>query len=241
MSDDNPHKFFTAGEVAELVKAHGVPGLPTTKSGMIKWIKRNWSGDCMANASRKREGQKGGGGTEYHWAWFPNVLMPILDAEVERRNALAPYQPPQKPPTIRERHRRYRELSKQPPDLTAPNRAWAESLAAAAGLDGGSLTFRPFLIHKVSRCIVEFDREKYFSRDLDNYHGKPVCITGTDAAPYLLWVLKYENRHGMRPGAGRLICIADNRAGRAPYVSEEFQQSAEAKRAAGHERRKRLR
>lgn len=240
MGDENPHQFFTAGEVAALAKEHGVACVPNTKSGMIKWIKRQ-EADYVNCFSRKREGQKGGGGTEYKWAFFPEVIWNVLDNEIERRNALAPYEPPKRPETIRERHRRYREISKQPPDLTAPRRTLAWSLAAAAGLNGSSLTFRPFLVRKVSRCFVEFDLEKYFSHDLDAYHSRLVCITGTDKAPHLLWVLEYNMSRYERAGPGKLVCIADRTANKVPYVSEDFQQSAEAKRAAGQRRRKLLR
>ena len=90
---ENPHKWFTAGEVAELARVQGIAEVPTTKSGMIKWIKRNVAHDSdFAELSRKRLGQKGGGGTEYYWALFCEAgpdISDALDAEVARREAAA--------------------------------------------------------------------------------------------------------------------------------------------------------
>lgn len=90
---ENPHKWFTAGEVAELARVQGIAEVPTTKSGMIKWIKRNVAHDLdFAELSRKRLGQKGGGGTEYYWALFCEAgpdISDALDAEVARREAAA--------------------------------------------------------------------------------------------------------------------------------------------------------
>lgn len=238
MSDENLHKYFTAGEVATLVLAAGIKGFPTTESGMIRWIKGNLGDESLEYGSRKRKGQKGGGGTEYHWAWFPTMLMPVLDAEVERRNALAPYEPPA---SLKARRARAKLERIRSTDMTGPTGAWVEALAAAAGLDGEAMMFQSFITRKVSRCFVHFDNRKFFNRDLNGYHGKMVCATMADAAPHLLWVLEYENPRYSCSTPGRLICVADDRLGKAPYVSVEFQHAAEAKRAEGRVRRALLR
>ncbi|MGU3398142.1 Mu transposase C-terminal domain-containing protein [Brucellaceae bacterium D45D] len=240
MSDENPHKYFTAKEVAELTRTADISGVPTTESGMIKWIKRH-DPDYIAGFSRKRTGQKGGGGTEYNWSFFHEALHPVLDAEIGRRNALTPWRPPVPPMTIRERHRRYRELAQEPPDLSAPTGMWAESLAMEAGVSSTSIAFKPFLIRKVDRCLVRVDNKKYFSHALEPFHSQKVFVTSIDAAPDLLWVLSFDRPKYNVPAPGKLICIADAKGGTARYVSIELQQAAESKRAAGYAKRRLLR
>ncbi len=94
MGRENPHKWFTAGEVADLARRFAIDGVPTTKSGMIKWIKRQKADDPdgfgadLLVLSRKRKGQKGGGGTEYHWSMFCQAgpqISEALDMEAQRR------------------------------------------------------------------------------------------------------------------------------------------------------------
>lgn len=87
---DNRHEWFTAGEAAELARRECIVGVPTTESGMIRWIKRATSQDAslvqfLETASRKRAGKKGGGGTEYRWTVFPETMWSALVAEIERR------------------------------------------------------------------------------------------------------------------------------------------------------------
>ena len=78
----NPHEWFTAGEAAEIASACGIAGLPATRWGMTKLIRR----DSDAHESgRRRAGQKGGGGTEYHWSLFPVAIHDELAMEALRR------------------------------------------------------------------------------------------------------------------------------------------------------------
>lgn len=85
---ENPHNWFTAGEVAEVAKAHGIGEVPTTKSGMIKRLKslaaQHPEGFAveLETHSRKRKGQRGGGGTEYYWFVFCDFGPQISDALV---------------------------------------------------------------------------------------------------------------------------------------------------------------
>lgn len=90
MGRDNPHEWFTAGEVADLARRDAIDEVPSTKSGMIKWIKREARVDpnLVDYMSRKRPGQKGGGGTEYHWPLFCEAgprISTALDTEAQRR------------------------------------------------------------------------------------------------------------------------------------------------------------
>lgn len=57
--------WLTAQEFADLASSAMLPGLPATKAGMLKMIRRDgW--DARPNMARPRAGREGGGGTEYH-------------------------------------------------------------------------------------------------------------------------------------------------------------------------------
>lgn len=76
--------------MANLACCHAIDEVPHTKSGMIKWIKRmaRTDPDLVDYMSRKRPGQKGGGGTEYHWPLFCEAgprISTALDTEAQRR------------------------------------------------------------------------------------------------------------------------------------------------------------
>lgn len=45
MGMEDQHRWFTAGEVADLARRLFIVEVPTTKSGMIKWMKRQKSAD----------------------------------------------------------------------------------------------------------------------------------------------------------------------------------------------------
>lgn len=70
-------QWYTARELAEL----GLPGLPATKSAIIRFAKRmEWQSSSLAT---KRSGQ--GGGWEYHIDLLPDAAR----TELDRRNALS--------------------------------------------------------------------------------------------------------------------------------------------------------
>lgn len=57
--------WLTAQEFADLASSAMLPGLPATKAGMLKMIRRDgW--EARPNMARPRAGREGGGGTEYH-------------------------------------------------------------------------------------------------------------------------------------------------------------------------------
>lgn len=82
---DDTHKWFTAGEAALIARRDRVPGVPWTREGMAKRLKATLSEKDTVYGSRRRLGQKGGGGTEFNWTFFPEVLWNALDEEVGRR------------------------------------------------------------------------------------------------------------------------------------------------------------
>lgn len=198
---------------------------------MIKWIKRSYAEfpDDLASMSRKRVGQKGGGGNEYYWCFFDELLWDMLDKTVIERSRDGLQRQICPIPTY----------FKHKPTLVLdpPKGVFAEELLALAGLNLVEATFNPFELRKAARCYIRFGNRKYFSRDLTPYHAVEVCVTSTAAAPDLIWVCEYDKRGAKVQGAGKYVCIADATANRAPYVPLEYQQEAEARRADGHRRR----
>lgn len=248
--EDNPLKFFTARQAAEIAKAANIAYVPHSKKGMLDWLSTLDARtlDCL---SRPREGR--GGGKVYHWTIFPERLWSALDAEVERRmpppddvfhSRWLPN--PGKPDNQRAIIQRTRPPAfwggapkerRQRPTFNPPSSILAQGLAAAAGLDT-TPAFLPFEVRSVDRCLVRFDRKRFFSRDLNPHHKQEVCVTAAPTHPDLLWVLVYEKPRNCPAGPGKLICVADTNAGKRPYVPLEYQQAAEAKRAEGHARRR---
>ena len=241
---DNPHEWFTAGEAAALARAHGIAGVPITKSGMIKWIKRRAReglAEGLSSLSRRREGQKGGGGTEYRWCFFQEELWELLDAEAAMRTSKAGWHPAPLTRRAATRGQWTADWPKKPYlDLSAPVGILADDLASAAGLEAKT-RFEPFVIRTTLRGRVSLDTVKYFSRDLVDHQGRKVCVVRAVDVPHLVWVCKFDQpkrKADWRHGPGQLICVADERLGRARYVSLGLQREAEAQRAAAQARRR---
>lgn len=71
--------WFTAGELAKISAERGLENFPHTKSGAIRYARRNGWND-LAHLVRTRSGSKGGGGLEYHRARLPGFLQDIIHA-----------------------------------------------------------------------------------------------------------------------------------------------------------------
>ena len=159
----NPHKWFTAGEVAELARVQGIAEVPTTKSGMIKWIKRNAAADPSeyTSMSRRRAGQKGGGGTEYYWALFCDAgpeISDALDAEVSAREAAELAE------------RRALAVGMFSPDDEQLMRD------AASALYGHISRFELVGARWVRRSNVRVRNRKYYGRVLEAFEGRAVLV-----------------------------------------------------------------
>lgn len=243
---ENPHKWFNAREVSELVRAAGIKGFPSSQKGIGEWIrrhKREGFGREVDSFSRRRAGQNTGGGMEYYWVLFPERLWAALDAEVIRREAAAGWHERDLPGVPLTRGQRTHDWPTKPRlDLAAPRPIWAGQLALIAGLEKVP-AFGDFVIRRVARARVKLDREFYFSMDLEPWHGKDVCVTRAEDAPHLAWVCEFDRprrSENWTHGSGKFICLADNRAGKARYVSEEVQHQAEMRRAETYARRRAL-
>lgn len=247
--ENNPCKFFTTTEAAKIAKDESVLYVPHSEFGMRMYLKELPS---QLREQMSQPGNRRGGGTVYHWTLFPEKLWPALDAEIQRRMP-APVDTFDGPSLYvnrtTQRQRAIIERTRPPafwgggpkkrvkrPTFKAPGLLLAQALAEAGELEA-TPEFLPFEIRTVDRCLVRYDNKKFFSRDLNPYHQKEACITATADHPDLLWVLVYEQPRNAPAGPGKLICVADARANKKPYVSLEFQKEAEAKRAQGHARR----
>lgn len=246
--EENPLKYFTMTEAAKIAKDMNILHVPHSEFGMRKHLE-TLPPQLLEDLSQPREGR--GGGTEYHWTIFPERLWSTLDAEIQRRmpapiNAFDSSWPEtvseQRQRAVIERTRPAAfwgggpKERKQRPTFNPPGSLLAQALADAAGLTTVP-NFLPFEIRSVDRCLVRYDRKKFFSRDLNPYHKKEACVTATADHPELLWVLVYEKPRNYPAGPGKLICVADANANKKPYFPLEFQRAAEAKRAEGHARR----
>lgn len=158
---ENPRKWFTAGEAAQIAKACQVPGVPWTREGMTKLLKRvarDFADEHKA-LSRPRQGQKGGGGSEFYWALFPDALLEGLDHEVARRESA----------------RAAIDSPKPWSGIMSPEDE--QLMRDAAGDDFGHITFfeRP-LVRRVRRSRVVVRGRSYFGGFLVAYEGQDVMV-----------------------------------------------------------------
>ncbi len=80
--------WFTAMEIAEHSKNCGMKLMPKSRYGVDQFIKRNnWV--SVPGFTRKRDGVRGGGGTEYHISLLPPELGAYLYALDAKREAQA--------------------------------------------------------------------------------------------------------------------------------------------------------
>ena len=249
----NPHKWFTADEAAQIAEACQIPGVPKTREGMTKLLKRLAAADPDEHAamSRRRAGQKGGGGTEFYWSFFPEPLWDELDAEVERRERAAgwflPPAVPAKPPQSGIVHRRAAWSRKMAEAELVPfgvvsqwEMAALVDIFPALGWRGAHddlpLTFTAPVIRTVGRCLIRFKNVSYFSLVLNTWHGCDVLVCACDEHPDLIWCWDYDG-HKHRNGKdyiGQLICTAVRDGNSAPYFPDAVIREAIQRRAKRH-------
>lgn len=115
-----------------------------------------------------------------------------------------------------------------------PNEAWAAAIAEGwqptlVEASEADDLFRPYKDGvKVLRGEIQLHNNKYFSHELEHYHGEAVRV-GYD--------LHDANRVWVRNKAGQLICVAEFEANKRSYFPESFIQQAAQKRAEGRIKR----
>lgn len=122
-----------------------------------------------------------------------------------------------------------------------PNEAW--TMHVNQGFEPVSVNpaeeddlFRPHEIRTVRRCLIEWNTNKYFSMDLEQYHGDKVMVAYDVQDGNRLWVREIDQFDGEQV-PGRLICLAEFAGNEERYVSVSYEQRAIEKRAESQLRR----
>lgn len=187
----NPH-WFTAAEIASIVRHCSIPCFPISESGVVRWIKRQASefpdgfGEASARLSRKRPGK--GGPTEFHLHLFDvhglgQLLIALEAAALQRKEGLCIRAVP--PDDL---------LSLSDEDKTLmrsmlPSEAWVRLSS-----------FEPLRPRSVKRCMIEFRTERYWSCAFRAFEGRKVLITSLPGNPAIVFAWRSD-------GSGkRLAC-----------------------------------
>jgi putative transposase len=114
-----------------------------------------------------------------------------------------------------------------------PNEAWAraEEAGFAAHLitdDEARPLFRPQVLRTVRRCEIELFGNRYFTRQLEEFHTEQLRVGYDIHDPAHVWV--YDD-------AGRFICTAELDGNKRDYMPRSVIERARDKREAGRERR----
>ena len=193
---DNPYKWFTAGEAALIAEGRQVLGVPWTRWGMTKLLKQVATEDADESAaiSRTRAGQKGGGGTEFYWCYFPEPLWDELDAEVGRRESAAKA-----------------ERSAIDPDTVALTAHDEQLMRDLASDHYGHINhFERAVPRRVRRSWVIVRGYRYMSWDIDPFAGQNVLVVLPaipDPRPAFIWKCDPETKCLAAHGEDGLICM----------------------------------
>lgn len=114
-----------------------------------------------------------------------------------------------------------------------PNEAWARAEAAgfAAHLvtdDEARPLFRPQALRTVRRCEIELFGNRYFARQLEEFHTEQLRVGYDIHDPAQVWVYDED---------GRFICNAELDGNKRDYMPMSVIERARDKREAGRERR----
>ncbi len=116
-----------------------------------------------------------------------------------------------------------------------PNEAWAQHVADGFEpviVDPEMMDdlFRPYVERTVSRCLVQWNTNEYFSLDLNPYHEKRVFVGYDDAQADRVWVREIDRETGE---PGRLITVAVYGGNKVAYIPRTRVAAAEEKRQKG--------
>ena len=115
-----------------------------------------------------------------------------------------------------------------------PNEAWARGIEAGfapltVAEDEAVELFRPWVVRKVSRCLVSWQDNRYFAEALEPYHGRDV-IVGYDIHDAGNVTVRAINLVDGERQPGRLIAVARFEGNRSRFVPLSFEQAAMEKR-----------
>lgn len=116
-----------------------------------------------------------------------------------------------------------------------PNEAWAQHVADGFEpvlVDPEMMDdlFRPYVERTVSRCLVQWNTNEYFSLDLNPYHEKRVFVGYDDAQADRVWVREIDRETGE---PGKLITVAVYGGNKVSYMPRTRIAAAEDKRQKG--------
>lgn len=116
-----------------------------------------------------------------------------------------------------------------------PNEAWAAHVAngwqpiTVDPAEADDL-FRPYVIRKVSRGLVQWNTNEYFHIDLSAYHDREVMVGYDLHQADKVWVREFD-RETQLPG--KLVCVAEFGGNRRRFTPLTLDQAAMEKRAKG--------
>lgn len=117
-----------------------------------------------------------------------------------------------------------------------PNEAWAAKLAGFAPIlpDEAELDdmFRPYVVRRTRRALVDWLGNSYFAMALEPYDGQDVIVGYDIRDAGRVWVREIEEVDGERV-PGRLIAIAAFEGHKTRYVPVAYEQAAIERRAKG--------
>lgn len=123
----------------------------------------------------------------------------------------------------------------------SPNEAWAaacdrgfEPILVAP--EEAEDLFRPWVVRKARRCLVEWLTNEYFAAELEQHHGRDVIVGYDIHDASRVWVREIDLVDGERC-PGRLIAIAKFAGNKTRYVPLSAEQDAIERRARGQRRR----
>ncbi|MCL2830735.1 MAG: transposase family protein [Betaproteobacteria bacterium] len=115
----------------------------------------------------------------------------------------------------------------------SPDEAWARHVAegwAPEVVKNDHIVplFRPMTKCAIRRCEITLHNKRYFSPDLEEFHGETLPVAFDIHDPQRVWVYDHD---------GRFILTAELDANKVPYMPMSFIEQAREKRAAAREKR----
>ena len=134
-----------------------------------------------------------------------------------------------------------RQKHRSVPNGMSPEQYWEYHVQT--GFEPTSITpseaddlWRPYVIRKVRRCLIEFNTNSYFSLSLEEFNGQDVLVGYDIHDASKVWVREIDGEaDGYR--MGRLLAIAEFEGNKERYVPLTVERAALEKRAAGQVRR----
>lgn len=204
MHDHTPSpNWFTAAEIASVVRNCSLSVFPSSEQGVKRWIEREASafpdsfGQARDRLSRKRPGK--GGPTEFHVTLFDlhglrQLLFALEMAAQQRQQGMSVRQAP----------------SDDLLTLNDEDEAIMRSMLPAEARHRNG-NFEPLRARSVKRRTIELRTERYCSFDLRPFEGRKVMVTYLPGYPPIIfaWRCDGSGKRLLCHGPKGLICMID--------------------------------